>query len=485
MARSRHHRFVWWAGLGIVLVLATVFRLHDLGSESLWLDEGVTWARTLAGPMEIVADSAARDTHPPLYYLVVDAWTAVAGHSAWALRAPSLVFSVATIPVVYVLGRDLFDRRAGLLGGLLVGLVEFQIAYGQEARMYAMVGFLAATATLAHHRLMSQGASRRRLAAYLASTVLLVYTHVLGWLIVGALWIHWLVGVQLTGANDWDPASWAGSQLAVCLAFVPWAIPLLGASSRVTGGFWAPDVELVDLWETLTVFADNVPLAAAMGVLALVALTARHRGYAQRLGDWWRDRGLLLTWFVAPAVGLYVASKLVEPLYIDRYLIGASPALYLLAARGATALDGRAVRAALVGLLLVGAGASAYASLGDDTREGWKGAAGLIDERARTGELVVFEASYTQIPFDFYSEAELDKRGYEGTHWLAQDQTRFDDPGQLDPRPERIWVVLAHTDERTLPALADDPEYSRAQEWTQFPEITIERWHRYEQSSGG
>lgn len=464
--------------LGLVLIVAAALRWHDLGGESLWLDEGVTWARTLSGPGSIVEQSALHDKHPPLYYLLVDAWTAIAGTSEIALRAPSLVFSLATIPVVYVLGRDLFDRSAGLVAGLVFALSDFQILYAQEARMYAMVGFLAAVAALAHHRLITQGPSRGRLAAYLAATVLLVYSHVLGWLVVGALWAHALVALWLPGGSAWSLRHWAGTQAVLCLAFVPWAIPLVEASSGVASGFWAGDIELVDPWETLTAFAGNVELASAMGVLALVALTARGGRYAQPWRDLWRDRGLLLVWLVAPPIALYVVSKLVEPIYIDRYLIGASPALYLLAARGATVLDGRAARAVLVGVLLVGGSFTAHASLEDDTVEGWKGAAGLINNEARPGEPVVFEAPYTQLPFDYYARTPLDKRGYQGTHWLVQDQAPFNDTRDLPSGADRVWVVLSHTDASSLAPLDADPAFDRTRTWEEFPGIVIQRWER-------
>lgn len=478
MAPRRSRRRLWWGAVGLVTLVAAALRWHDLAGESLWLDEAVTWARTLSGPWSIVEQSALHDKHPPLYYLLVDAWTALAGTSETALRAPSLVFSLATIPVIYVLGRDLFDRSAGLLAGLVFALSDFQILYAQEARMYAMVGFLAAAAALAHHRLNARGPSRGRLAAYLAAATLLVYTHVLGWLVVGALWAHGLLALWLPDGSAWRPRHWAGTQAAVCLAFVPWAIPLVKATSGVASGFWVEDVALMDLWGTLTTFAGNVELASAMGVLALVALTARDPGHAEPSGDLWRDRGLLIVWLLAPPIALYILSKVVEPIYLDRYLIGASPALYLLAARGATVLDGRAARAVLVGVLLVGGGFTAHASLEDDTVEGWKGAVGVINNEGRAGEPVVFEAPYTQLPFDYYARTPLDKRGYQGTHWLVQDQAPFNDTGDLSSGTDRVWVVLAHTEASRLEPLADDPAFERARTWEQFPGIVVQRWER-------
>ena len=42
------------------------------------------------------------------------------------------------IPLLYALGRDLWDRRTGLVAALLGTVAPFLIWYSQEARMYGL-----------------------------------------------------------------------------------------------------------------------------------------------------------------------------------------------------------------------------------------------------------------------------------------------------------------------------------------------------------
>ena len=76
--------------------------------------------------------------NPPLYYSVLHGWLRF-GDSEAALRIPSMVFGVLTIPLVYALGRTIRDHRLGLVAALLFAISPFQVWYSQEARGYSLV----------------------------------------------------------------------------------------------------------------------------------------------------------------------------------------------------------------------------------------------------------------------------------------------------------------------------------------------------------
>ena len=119
MAANARRAWSWVAVASLIhLVLGTV----RLGSESVWLDELMsiqmvtgTWAN-LWGWFLFLPEQH------PLYYLLLRPWLAVLGDSATALRSLSLVFGVATVPLMYVLGRDLVDSRTGVVAGARVAV---------------------------------------------------------------------------------------------------------------------------------------------------------------------------------------------------------------------------------------------------------------------------------------------------------------------------------------------------------------------------
>jgi hypothetical protein len=83
----------WVAG---ALLVGLVVRLVTLDRAPLWFDE-LTTVGWLAQPWGEMVQSALLDNHPPLYFVVLKAWTAFAGNTVWALRLPSALASGLTI----------------------------------------------------------------------------------------------------------------------------------------------------------------------------------------------------------------------------------------------------------------------------------------------------------------------------------------------------------------------------------------------------
>ncbi len=144
MAGERRLR---WSYLPLALALALIllaaaFRFHRLDEQSLWYDEGVSYAHSLRSPLEVIPRLHS-DVHVPAYFALHGLWQNLTGTSEFALRAMSALFSVISVAWAYALGKRLLHPGVGLAAAALVALNSFSIYYAQEARMYAM---LAATA---------------------------------------------------------------------------------------------------------------------------------------------------------------------------------------------------------------------------------------------------------------------------------------------------------------------------------------------------
>ncbi|GAB4571524.1 MAG: hypothetical protein Kow0077_08400 [Anaerolineae bacterium] len=122
-----------------LLLAAAGLRFYRIDAQSLWNDEGASYAMTQR-TMEAIVTNAAADIHPPGYYLLLRGWTRLAGTSELALRLPSAFASIMTMALVYALGKRLYSWQAGFAAALLLGLNTFAIYYAQETRMYALLG---------------------------------------------------------------------------------------------------------------------------------------------------------------------------------------------------------------------------------------------------------------------------------------------------------------------------------------------------------
>jgi len=122
----------------LIFFFAFIIRLIAL-NQSLWLDEAVTAKVVMTyGFSEIISKFSPTDFHPPLYYLLMKLWTNIFGYSEIALRMPSVLFSLMTGYVVYLIG-GLWAATFFLFNPLIV-------YYSQEARMYMMATFFLTTA---------------------------------------------------------------------------------------------------------------------------------------------------------------------------------------------------------------------------------------------------------------------------------------------------------------------------------------------------
>ena len=90
----------------------------------------------------------ASESNPPLYYALAWGWAKAFGTSEVGLRSLSALFGAATVPVAYLIGRELASRRAGLAGAAIVAVNPMLIWYSQEARSYALLIFFAALSLL-------------------------------------------------------------------------------------------------------------------------------------------------------------------------------------------------------------------------------------------------------------------------------------------------------------------------------------------------
>ncbi len=120
----------------IIWILAICLAVRLVGlNQSLWLDEAIS-VQTAKNYSygEIINKFSPHDFHPPLYYLTLKSWITIFGDSEISVRMPSVVFTLITVYIVYLL--------AGTNAALLVGLNPLLVYYSQEARMYAMVTML-------------------------------------------------------------------------------------------------------------------------------------------------------------------------------------------------------------------------------------------------------------------------------------------------------------------------------------------------------
>jgi hypothetical protein len=118
---------------------AARFRAEWRAGQALSLDEAFSWYVATAPNW---FHSILIDNNPPLYYLLLHAWTAAAGTSAIALRVPAALAGSLLTGLIVWAGCRILNREAALWAGLLAALAPIQVYYSQQARGYPLLDAL-------------------------------------------------------------------------------------------------------------------------------------------------------------------------------------------------------------------------------------------------------------------------------------------------------------------------------------------------------
>ncbi len=104
----------------LIIILAALLRLYDLGGESYWYDE-VIMTDVAQGDLGKMIKSG----RPPLYVTFAHFWIKLFGTSEFATRSLSALAGILAIPVLYLIGQQLFGTRVGLISAFLMAISQF------------------------------------------------------------------------------------------------------------------------------------------------------------------------------------------------------------------------------------------------------------------------------------------------------------------------------------------------------------------------
>lgn len=313
-----------------------------------------------AGPSRVVRAVLLSDTSPPLYYLLLNAWTRVLGPSDPALRAFSVWWTLASLPFAWLVGRRLGGSFAGWSACLLLAFAPVAFFYSLEGRMYAMVGCLVLALIWLTLRLADADRPTAVQALWVAGGAAGLLTHYF-FAFVWAACVGWLL---------WTATPWRRRVALLTAATVglvaPWfaQVPASLARWRVTGDWlngvlmW-PNAALEPIRLSASLLGAKSDLGGwQQGDLALIVILATLAVLLARAGSarTMLVRPVMLLWacWIAAAVGplAFDLARQTTTSTIARYYLAGLPAAALLAAIAISRLPRPASVAVLAAVLL-------------------------------------------------------------------------------------------------------------------------------------
>jgi 4-amino-4-deoxy-L-arabinose transferase-like glycosyltransferase len=451
--------------LTLLIILGLIVRLYDLDGESIWTDEGHTIYGAALNPEELIKENS-RDNHPPLYSLILHYWMDIVPHTPFYLRLLSVIFGVLSIFLIYEVGRELIDKNVGLISAFLLSLSVFHIYFSQEVRSYAFVVVLILLSFLIFIKLIKNPTSYR-IILFIIINVLLLYTHFLGWFILLAQNVYYLIRFPLN-VNQFKYAIIIN--VIILLLYLPWLNVMVSRLSSIQEEFWVLLPSWLAIPQTFLIYSGTytffgICLLILFSLLCLNSLISYNK---RRFRINWNtndNRYLLVVWLWIPILIPFILSFVLTPIYITRITVGASLALYLLIAFGINKISKKVLRIGLLIVILIFSLANLGIYYNETNKERWDEMTEYIELNALPGDLLIFHAGFgLDKAFNFYATRDdLVKRPFPSIG-LEIDEININEVAVMTEKFDRVWLVLSHSrDEDNLIIKSIENEFDLVQ----------------------
>ena len=311
------------------LVVAAIARIYFASRPEIGLDDS-TSADIVALPfLAMLKFVIWNDPNMLLYYVVLHFWSAVCGNSPLALRMPSILFSVAAVPAIYLLGCRLFNQSVGLTAAFILAGNATAVEYAQIIRSYSLVILLVIASSIYFVKLVSLPKARVADAwPHIIASILAVYTH----LHAAFTLIAHALSACFRSAVRWRTLIVSGA--VVGFAVLPLIIVTFG---NYQGQFdWEPPLQLKSMAKIVP-FLSGAPVLQKTASAIVLTLSSVALGCVGALypdfSPW--SRAFAVNGLVFP-LGACALLGLVKPAFFGepRYLLICLPFLTLLIALG-------------------------------------------------------------------------------------------------------------------------------------------------------
>jgi mannosyltransferase len=445
-----------------ILLLGLFFRLHDLGGESLWLDEALS---INFAELNLPRIFFLPENNPPLYYIILHCWIQLFGISEFSVRFPSAIFGFLSLFMIYKIGSELFDIDVGMISSLLMTFSIFHIQYSQEARTYSLSVLLTLLSMYFFIKLLKE-AGHRFLIGYVLSSILLMYSHIYGLFIIIAQNIYFIVLSLLSKeAEKLNFKRWILVQSILIFLFSPWVSIFINQVHAVQKDFWikAPNIDSI-ISSFITYSSGSGLLLFLLLILSSFSLISYEklqgsmdrRCFFKSLESYnWKIRLLntdkvnfLLLWLITPIILPFIISLFSQPIYAIRYTIVASSAFFLLIARGISNMQGKYVKSVTISIVITLSLISIGEYYNKINKDQWREVANYIDTYVHNEDMLLFNRSYCIQPFNYYSRSDLIvKKGCPEKGRNVDEENINELLGTVE-HYDRVWVILAHNGDK-------------------------------------
>jgi uncharacterized membrane protein len=326
----------------LILIAGGFLRFYGLGRDSLENDELASWRESRGENItSIVQNRSSSEVTPPLYYILLSGVIMVVGDSGNALRFPSALSGVLSILLMFLLGRNLYSEKEGLLAASLTAVLWCPIFFSQEARVYSLLFFFTLLSSFfwingIRSYYLGRNPSLLRIFLYLLTASICTHLHYFGLYLIllqglFSLLIFWNRSRQLI--------SIVILYLLLGVAYLPEISMVLRDTQKSIS--WIKPPGLLNIGGYARFLFNSTWLLIPVTGLFLFLFSRMFKKIIRAekfILDPLTPDLILTLWLVIPFGGAFLISHIFAPVFTYRNLIISLPPAYLLLSRAMTQL---------------------------------------------------------------------------------------------------------------------------------------------------
>ncbi len=304
--------------------------IQTIFTNSIWLDEAFSMSMIQQNFGEMIYNTAI-DVHPPLYYIILKILVGIfeicLGNTIWTAKIVSIIPIGILLIIGYTILEKMYGKKTVFLFQLFILSVPQIMNYAIEIRMYTW-GLLFVTLFYLYcikWKMENKKIDRGFMTLF---AILAAYTHYFALVPVACIYLYLLIETIIHNNKEQTKAI-INSILICCIAYLGWIIVWLNQVIAVKDSYWIGEIT----WESFLsyfkflFFVDGKPVLTwiLIGILLLAILTL----WTNRKE---KDSKIIFLGLTIPIgtimIGV-IASKLLRPIFIERYLVPSLGVLWM------------------------------------------------------------------------------------------------------------------------------------------------------------
>ena len=300
-------------------------------NDSIWLDEAFSLSMISQGFIDIIKNTAI-DVHPPLYYIILKSFTwginfFLKDNIIWASKCFSMLPILLLIIISYKDISKIFGKRTAFLFNIFILGMPQIIKYAIEIRMYSL-GLLFVTLFYISYIKWDKENTNKNLCKMTIYAALSAYTHYFAGVSVGCIYI--IVLIELLIKKDYRRLkNIIYSLVFLFVSYLPWLVVLGKQIFVVKESYWIENITSDTIKEFLKypyIVNSSSILTNIIKILLLITLIIIVLKRKDKYNKY------CIFGFLVPigtiVIGI-IASKIIRPVFISRYMVCSLGCLWL------------------------------------------------------------------------------------------------------------------------------------------------------------